>query len=122
MRLDFGNSPIKKQRTIVSPFNWLFPGNIIKPREAATCPRVSFELPKSDPDPNSLWTLVMTNPDGHLTDEKSEYLHWMVANIPANRIGSGKTIASYLQPFPAFGTGYHRYIFVLYKQVLHAVW
>ena len=82
---------------------------------------MSFELPKSDPDPNSLWTLVMTNPDGHLTDEKSEYLHWMVANIPANQIASGKTIASYLQPFPAFGTGYHRYIFVLYKQVLHAV-
>ena len=60
----------------------------------------------------------MTNPDGHFTDENSEYLHWMIANIPGNSMESGQTIAEYLQPFPAYGTGYHRYIFVLYKQVL----
>ena len=95
-----------------------FTGNIIKPKEATTCPKVSFELPKMcETDPNSLWTLVMTNPDGHFTDETSEYLHWMIANIQGNQVESGQTIAEYLQPFPAYGTGYHRYIFVLYKQV-----
>jgi hypothetical protein len=29
-------------------------------------------------------------------------------------------VASYLRPFPAYGTGYQRYIFVLYKQVPQA--
>ena len=94
-----------------------FSGNIVKPKEATTCPKVTFESPQIESEPTPLWTLVMTNPDGHFTDENSEYLHWMVANIPGGSVESGKTIASYLQPFPAFGTGYHRYIFVLYKQV-----
>ncbi len=78
---------------------------------------MNFELPAADSDSNSLWTLVLTNPDGHFTEENAEYLHWMVGNIPGNNFASGKTVVEYLQPFPAFGTGYHRFIFVLYKQV-----
>jgi len=31
-------------------------------------------------------------------------------------LSSGQELASYLQPFPAFDTGYHRFAFVLYKQ------
>lgn len=103
----------------INSITWLLTGNIIKPKEATSCPKVSFKVPKMfESDPNTLWTLVMTNPDGHFTDENSEYLHWMIANIPGNSMESGQTIAEYLQPFPAYGTGYHRYIFVLYKQVL----
>jgi large subunit ribosomal protein L38 len=104
-------------RLFLNPEILLNEGNIIKPKEATACPKVSYALTGFESDPSSLWTLVMTNPDGHFTDENSEYLHWMVANIPGNNVESGKIIASYLQPFPAFGTGYHRYIFVLYKQV-----
>ena len=69
----------------------------------------------------SLWTLVMTNPDGHFEEDEAEYLHWMVANIPCKEgvadASSGETICPYLQTFPPFGTGFHRFIFVLYKQV-----
>ena len=41
--------------------------------QASTEPGVHFEA-----DEGSLWTLLMTNPDGHLTDNDSEYLHWFV--------------------------------------------
>ena len=64
----------------------------------------------------------MTNPDGHFEEDEAEYLHWMVANISgqggvADLATSGDTICPYLQPFPPYGTGFHRFVFVLYKQV-----
>lgn len=37
-------------------------------------------------------------------------------NIPGNFVEKGETIVEYLQPFPPKGTGYHRHVFVLYKQ------
>lgn len=36
-------------------------------------PEVNFEAPEK-----SLWTLMLTNPDGHLNQENSEYIHWLV--------------------------------------------
>ncbi|XP_045447672.1 39S ribosomal protein L38, mitochondrial [Melitaea cinxia] len=86
-------------------------GNIIKPAEALNSPLVSYES-----DGNTLWTLALSNLDGHLTENDKEYVHWLVANIPSNSIEKGDVIANYLQPFPLKGTGYHRYVFVLYKQ------
>ncbi|NWU96569.1 RM38 protein, partial [Upupa epops] len=86
-------------------------GNIVTPTEASSPPLVSYEA-----DKDSLWTLLLTNPDGHLRETDSEYLHWLVTNIPGNNIQSGKEICHYLHPFPAMGTGYHRFIFLLFKQ------
>lgn len=37
-------------------------------------------------------------------------------NIPNGDLSKGDLIVPYLQPFPPKGTGYHRHIFVLYKQ------
>ncbi|EOA92702.1 39S ribosomal protein L38, mitochondrial [Anas platyrhynchos] len=37
-------------------------------------------------------------------------------NIPGNDIKAGKEICHYLPPFPAMGTGYHRFVFLLFKQ------
>ncbi|XP_075974136.1 mitochondrial ribosomal protein L38 [Anticarsia gemmatalis] len=86
-------------------------GNVIKPAEALEYPAVNYES-----DENTLWTLALTSLDGHLTDNNKEYVHWLVANIPGNAIEKGEIIVDYLQPFPLKGTGYHRYVFVLYKQ------
>jgi large subunit ribosomal protein L38 len=36
-------------------------------------------------------------------------------NIPGNQIDKGETLCSYLPPFPANGTGWHRCVFLLYK-------
>ncbi|NXE12838.1 RM38 protein, partial [Lophotis ruficrista] len=86
-------------------------GNMVTPTEASAAPVVWYEAEKG-----SLWTLLLTNPDGHLRDADSEYLHWLVTNIPGNDIASGKEICHYLPPFPAMGTGYHRFVFLLFKQ------
>ena len=87
-------------------------GNMIKPREATSPPSVQF----SSGDSESLWCLVMTGLDSHFTSEHDQYLHWMVANIRGSDLSSGQEICKYLQPFPPYGTGYHRYSFVLYRQ------
>ena len=49
----------------------------------------------------------MVGPDSQLQGE-GEVLHWLVANIPGNKVEDGQTLAPYLQPHPPFGTGYHR--------------
>lgn len=58
-------------------------GNRIKPSEAEKEPEVKFNPNFSidggkTTDKESLWTLVLTNPDGHFTEENQEYVHWMV--------------------------------------------
>jgi len=97
------------EEDLVTP---VFRGNVIKPKEATTEPYVHYQCSEED----SLWTLLLTNPDGHFSDSSSEYLHWMVTNIKGNDLSTGQVIAPYLQPFPPFGTGYHRYVFILFKQ------
>ncbi|KAI8422244.1 hypothetical protein MSG28_006135 [Choristoneura fumiferana] len=86
-------------------------GNVIKPSEALNSPTVSYES-----DGNTMWTLVLSSLDGHLNENDKEYVHWFIANIPGNHIEKGDRLVEYLQPFPLKGTGYHRYVFVLYKQ------
>ncbi|CAG0898509.1 unnamed protein product, partial [Darwinula stevensoni] len=86
-------------------------GNAIKPKEACSVPHVRYEV-----EPGSLWTLVLTTPDGHFRDPQAEYLHWFVGNIPGDQIEKGEIICPYLQPFPARGLGFLRYVFILYKQ------
>ena len=41
--------------------------------QASKEPSIHFEA-----EDDSLWTLIMTNPDGHLQDNESEYLHWFM--------------------------------------------
>lgn len=48
-------------------------GNVIKPRFTENAPIVDFES-----SGQSLWTLVLTNPDGNLYDSNKEVVHWMV--------------------------------------------
>lgn len=37
-------------------------------------------------------------------------------NIPGKAVQAGQELCHYLPPFPARGTGFHRYIYVLFKQ------
>ncbi|MBN3306343.1 RM38 protein, partial [Amia calva] len=86
-------------------------GNELTPTEAGSPPEVKFSA-----EEGSLWTLLLTSPDEHLRDNESEYVHWLVGNIPGNAVQSGEEVCHYLPPFPAKGTGFHRFIFVLFKQ------
>ncbi|XP_034264510.1 large ribosomal subunit protein mL38 isoform X1 [Pantherophis guttatus] len=94
--------------------NYVMPvyyGNVVTPTEAFNPPEVSFEA-----DEGTLWTLLLTNLDGHLSEGNLEYVHWLVGNIPGNQIEAGQEICHYFPAFPARGTGYHRYVFLLFKQ------
>ncbi|XP_072522809.1 large ribosomal subunit protein mL38 [Salminus brasiliensis] len=86
-------------------------GNHLSPTQASVAPHITFEA-----EENSLWTLLLTSPDEHLQDGEQEYVHWLVGNIPGNAVLSGEEIAPYLAPFPAKGTGFQRYVFILFKQ------
>nr|CAI5864187.1 unnamed protein product [Callosobruchus analis] len=66
----------------------VFYGNVLKPRDTKGAPKISYDCGK-----DTLWTLILTNPDG-------------------NNVEQGETIVQYLQPFPPKGTGYHRHIFI----------
>lgn len=48
-------------------------GNVLKPAETSKAPIVTFKS-----DEKSFYTLLLTNPDGHLTEKNSEYIHWFV--------------------------------------------
>lgn len=37
-------------------------------------------------------------------------------NIPGSDVSKGEVIFDYLQPFPPKGVGYHRMVFIMYKQ------
>lgn len=106
--------------TNIEDCNPVYYGNILSPEDAISQPIVefdhSFRLPREKDKKDSLWTLVMSTPDGHLRDNTSEYVHWLVTNIPNGDVTKGDVLVPYLQPYPAKGLGYHRYVFVLYKQ------
>lgn len=54
----------------------VYHGNRLKPSDAKNAPEVKFDHKFGGGE--SLWTLVLTNPDGHLTEQNQEYVHWMV--------------------------------------------
>ncbi|KAA8581098.1 hypothetical protein FQN60_002679 [Etheostoma spectabile] len=70
-------------------------GNRLTPTIAASVPQISF-----DAEEGSLWTLLLTCP----------------GNIPGGAVQAGEELCHYLPPFPARGTGFHRYIYVLFQQ------
>uniref|UniRef100_A0A1A7XLK1 Large ribosomal subunit protein mL38 n=1 Tax=Iconisemion striatum TaxID=60296 RepID=A0A1A7XLK1_9TELE len=86
-------------------------GNQLTATEAASVPQVSFAA-----EEGSLWTLLLTCPDEHLVDNEAEYIHWLVGNIPGGAVQDGEELCHYLPPFPSRGTGFHRYIYILFRQ------
>lgn len=63
------------------------------------------------PDKNQQYTLIMYDPDVDFP----EILHWMVTNIPEDKIDKGLVIMPFAPSNPHDDKP-HRYIFVLYKQ------
>lgn len=57
-------------------------GNVIKPTTTLKAPIVnfdgSFSLRNEKTNEKALWSLVLTNPDGHLSQQGKEYVHWFM--------------------------------------------
>lgn len=41
----------------------------------------------------------------------------MIGNIPGTKLENGETLSAYVGSNPGQGTGLHRYVFLIYKQV-----
>ncbi|KAJ8680320.1 hypothetical protein QAD02_016107 [Eretmocerus hayati] len=86
-------------------------GTEITPTEAKNIPEVHYKH-----EGGVLYTLVMTDPDTKVKGYNREWQHWVVGNIPEDKVGKGENITYYFGPAPPKDTGLHRYVFLLYKQ------
>lgn len=64
IKYDFGNE--EKIATVHR-------GNILLPSETTNPPTITY-----DAEPDTLWTLLLTTPDGNFSDRKFEYCHWFM--------------------------------------------
>ena len=84
--------------------------------EAKSAPEVSFS-PQPE-DEGCLWTLLAVNPDGNPVEAGKSILHWLLVNIPADGdLSRADELKPYLPPLPFQGTGFHRLVFTLFRQV-----
>ena len=44
------------------------------------------------------------------------WLHWLVVNVPRQHVAEGQVVASYEGAEPPEGTGFHRYVILVFKQ------
>lgn len=69
-------------------------------------------------DPGKLYTLILTDPDAPSRKEPlyREWHHFLVVNMKGNDISSGKVLSDYVGSGPPKGTGFHRYVWLVYQQ------
>jgi phosphatidylethanolamine-binding protein (PEBP) family uncharacterized protein len=91
-------------------------GSIIPISYTGNAPNISYEDYSYSED--HYYTLILTDPDfpSRVNSSLREFVHWVVVNIPSNRISEGKELLSYVPPAAPYNSGLHRYIFVLFKQ------
>ncbi|KAI6239081.1 hypothetical protein M3Y99_00611100 [Aphelenchoides fujianensis] len=88
-------------------------GNVLKPEQVQNPPTVKWEA-----EENALYTLIKTDPDAPSRKDPKfgEWHHYLVVNIPGNRVESGEVISEYIPAGPPKDTGLHRYVYLIYKQ------
>lgn len=88
-------------------------GNIVKPEKIKDEPCLNWVA-----DVSRYYTVAMVDPDApHRSAPKmSQFLHWLVTNIPGTSIERGTTLAEYIGAGPPQGSGLHRYVFLVYRQ------
>ncbi|KAJ4432019.1 hypothetical protein ANN_20633 [Periplaneta americana] len=88
-------------------------GSELTPTEVKDVPEVKW-----DADDGAYYVLCMTDPDApSRTEPKNrEWRHWLVGNIPGNKVEQGETLSAYVGSGPPKGSGLHRYVFLVYKQ------
>nr|WHN38839.1 PEBP [Andraca theae] len=88
-------------------------GNELTPTQVKDMPTVTY-----DADPDKFYTLALVDHDAPSRESPTlaEFLHWSVGNIPGNKVADGETLAEYIGSAAPAGTGFHRYVFLLYEQ------
>jgi len=88
-------------------------GTVIPPYRSVDIPEVSHPGKSSN-----FFTVIMMDIDapGENDTGSSNWLHWIVGNVPGSNVRLGNTRVEYLPPAPPPGTGYHRYLLLVYQQ------
>ncbi|XP_055849022.1 phosphatidylethanolamine-binding protein homolog F40A3.3-like [Episyrphus balteatus] len=84
-------------------------GNDLTPTQVKDQPTLHW-----DADEYKLYTLLMTDLDP--PREMTEVCHWLVVNIPGNKILEGQTVMEFVGSGPSLGSGKHRYVFFVFEQ------
>lgn len=88
-------------------------GNELTPLQVKNPPTLSWPVEK-----HALYTICMTDPDApsRVNPVFREWHHWLVVNVPGNYVSRGETLSQYIGSGPPRDTGFHRYVFLVYKQ------
>ncbi|VDK46916.1 unnamed protein product [Anisakis simplex] len=110
---DLFNAPvffnIVQQMTLSYGANEVYHGNVLYAADTMSEPSVMIESTGS-----GYTTLLALNIDGNPYSNE-QLLHWFVANIKdGETISTADQIVPYLQAVPFKGTGFHRFVFVLF--------
>lgn len=86
---------------------------MLTPTQVKDIPDVQWQAKE-----NTYYTVCMTDPDAPSRKEPTyrEWHHWLVGNVPGNKISEGETLSEYVGSGPPPDTGLHRYVFLIYEQ------
>ncbi|PSN44482.1 OV-16 antigen [Blattella germanica] len=88
-------------------------GNELTPTQVKDMPSVTWNA-----EDGAYYLLCMTDPDAPSREnpEIAQVRHWLVGNIPGNKVDEGETLTAYVGSGPPKDSGLHRYMFLVYKQ------
>ena len=104
-------------------------GCSLGPQYSVNKPRVEYSG-----SPLTHYILIMVNPDSPayliageagkaeprrksiFNSPHRDFVHWVVANIPANDVSAGHTVLPYVGACPSYNSGVQRYFFLIFKQ------
>jgi phosphatidylethanolamine-binding protein (PEBP) family uncharacterized protein len=88
-------------------------GNELTPTDVKDPPTLKWAA-----DDDSYYLLCLTDPDAPSRKDPKyrEWHHWLVGNIPGNKVSEGDTLSEYVGSGPPKGSGLHRYVLLVYKQ------
>lgn len=91
-------------------------GNIIPASKALYPPTVHYNCTRSGSD--TYFTLMLVDPDvpSRIKHNMREFVHWVVMNIPSDRVSDGVEVLPYCGVAAPYGSGLHRYVFLLFQQ------
>ncbi|KAL7072128.1 hypothetical protein ACQ4LE_008759 [Meloidogyne hapla] len=89
-------------------------GNILSPTQVKNLPKIL----KWKTQKNKFYTLAMADPDApsRINATFRSWQHWLIINIPSNKINRGTVLTEYISSGPYENTGLHRYTFLIYQQ------
>lgn len=69
-------------------------------------------------DPSAYYTLMFVHPDviSRWNPTQRSYNLWTVINIPGCNVNKGDAIFGFVTGAPVEGTGYHRFVFLVFEQ------